>query len=80
MANIKGRRACREAGHVGVKAQWFVWTGEHRAPRKGEWFRSGAIPEAYQESTDDITIEYDIMRPAVVTARCPHCSAPLELK
>jgi hypothetical protein len=23
------------------------WTGEHRPPRRGEWFLSGAIPEAY---------------------------------
>jgi hypothetical protein len=57
-----------------------VWTGEHRAPKKGEYYRSGAIPAAYLATTDGITIEYDIMRLAEVTKRCPHCRVALECK
>lgn len=30
----------------------FVRTGEHRPPKKGEWFLSGAIVEAYQAPND----------------------------
>lgn len=77
---VKGKRATPAAGHVGKWGQWFVWTGEHRAPRKGEWYRSGAIPEAYEATTDGITIEYDILRPAAVKARCPHCMLPTEVQ
>ena len=29
-----------------------VWTGEKRPPRKGEWFLSGAIVEAYKTPAD----------------------------
>jgi hypothetical protein len=29
-----------------------VWTGEIRPPRKGEWFLSGAIVEAYKAHSD----------------------------
>lgn len=28
------------------------WTGEKRAPRAGEWFISGAIPQAYMAGGD----------------------------
>lgn len=35
------------------------WTGEHRAPRAGEWFLSGAIVEAYRAS-NDLMMEYHI--------------------
>lgn len=38
------------------------WTGEFRAPRKGEWFLSGAIVEAYFAPTDGIKSEYHIAR------------------
>lgn len=29
-----------------------VWTGEKRPPKKGEWFLSGAIVEAYRAKAD----------------------------
>lgn len=38
-----------------------VRTGERRAPRKGEWYVSGAIPEAYR-APNDLTIEHQIAR------------------
>lgn len=43
-----------------------VRTGEKRAPVKGEWFLSGAIPEAYQVK-GAMTGDYNIMR--LVTVR-----------
>lgn len=29
-----------------------VWTGEKRPPKKGEWYLSGAVIEAYQAPND----------------------------
>jgi transposase len=43
----------------------FVQTGEFRAPRKGEFFLSGAIPEVYQ-AHNDLQTEYDIMQEAPI--------------
>ena len=37
------------------------WTGEKRLPRKGEWFLSGAIIEAYQAKCD-MTTPFHIAR------------------
>lgn len=40
-----------------------VKTGEFRPPRKGEWYLSGAIPEAYQANMDYSTSQaYHILR------------------
>ena len=36
-------------------------TGEFRPPKKGEWFLSGAIPEAYF-APNDLTVSYFILR------------------
>ena len=36
-------------GAGGVRA---ILTGEFRAPKKGEWYLSGAIPEAYRADND----------------------------
>lgn len=47
-----------------------VWTGERRAPRKGEWFLSGAIIEAYA-AHDDLTQVYPIARLVVARRRSP---------
>ncbi len=35
------------------------YTGEKRSPQKGEWYISGAIPEAY-EAKNDLTNVYHI--------------------
>ena len=35
--------------------------GEFRAPRAGEWYLSGTIPEAYR-APNDLSAEYHIMR------------------
>lgn len=40
-------------------------TGEHRPPRAGEWYLSGAIPEGYRAPTD-LTQSFDILRIAKV--------------
>lgn len=47
---------------VGVRA---MATGEMRKPRKGEWFLSGAIIEAYR-ANNDLAIEYKIAKLVVV--------------
>lgn len=41
----------------------FVWKGEFRPPKKGEFFISGANPAVY-EATADIPLPYHIARPA----------------
>lgn len=33
-----------------------VWTGEKRTPKKGEWYLSGAIVEAYKAPNDLSTV------------------------
>lgn len=43
-----------------------VWTGEKRPPRKGEWYLSGAIVEAYR-APNDLTTPFHIAR--VVTVK-----------
>ena len=47
---------------VGVRA---VATGEHRSPRKGEWFLSGSCIEAYR-AENDLTTACHIARLALV--------------
>lgn len=44
-----------------VHREWFRWTGEKRAPRAGEYFLSGAIPEVYRASSDLDFVEFHIM-------------------
>lgn len=39
----------------------FIKTGEFRCPRKGEWFLSGSIAEAYL-APNDLTTEYHIVK------------------
>lgn len=39
-----------------------VLTGEFRVPRKGEWYLSGALPEAYRAPTDKMKSPYYILR------------------
>jgi len=39
-----------------------IRTGDFRKPKKGEWFLSGAIPEAYK-APNDLSVAYYIMRP-----------------
>lgn len=43
----------------------FVSTGEKRCPKKGEYFLSGAIIEAY-EAKVDLTTVYHIAKPVKV--------------
>lgn len=51
----------------------FVKTGEVRAPRKGEYYLSGAVPTAYR-APNDLTTPYAIMRMATsAETHCPHC-------
>lgn len=45
-----------------------VYTGEKRCPKKGEWYLSGAIAEAYQ-APNDLGGEYHIARIVEVIER-----------
>ena len=45
-----------------------VWTGEKRFPKKGEWYLSGAIIEAYL-APNDLTIEFRIAKLVRVVRR-----------
>lgn len=38
-----------------------VLTGEHREPKKGEWYLSGAIPTAYK-ARNDLSSKYGIVK------------------
>jgi len=38
-----------------------VWTGEKRCPKKGEWYLSGAVVEAYR-ALNNLTTEYHIAK------------------
>lgn len=42
--------------------QRFIKTGEKRKPLKGEWYLSGAIPEAYK-APNNLTQEHIICKP-----------------
>lgn len=38
-----------------------MWTGEIRAPKKGEWYLSGAIIEAWK-APHDLTMKFHIAK------------------
>jgi len=48
-------------------------TGEFRAPKKGEWYLSGALPEGYKAPAD-LNAEYHIAR-LIPLGDCPKCHA-----
>lgn len=50
------------------------WTGEMRPPRKGEWYLSGAVIEAYQAPNDLTTPYYiaELVGVKKVTTYAPH--------
>lgn len=50
------------------KKKKAVTTGEFRPPRKGEWYISGAIPEAY-DAKADLSCSYWIAR-LVENSKC----------
>lgn len=52
-----------EAWYKGNEHKYYIKTGEFRAPRKGEYYLSGAIPYPYK-SCGDLTIEFHIVRAA----------------
>jgi len=46
---------------VGVAGVMAVRTGEKRSPRKGEWYLSGAVVEAYR-APNDLATEFHIAK------------------
>lgn len=46
-----------------------IRTGEFRAPRAGEWYLSGAYPEAYR-AKNDLDVQYHICE--IVRTRTKH--------
>lgn len=50
---------------IGPKKTGFILSGEKRAPKAGEWYLSGAIPEAYRAPADLSDVFY-ILRPVPV--------------
>lgn len=57
-----------------LRTKWYVWTGEHRPPKKGEFYLSGAVIEAHR-SYGDMTYPYHIAREVTI---CPHCRTILD--
>ena len=49
------------AGHW-LRNEYFVYSGQKRFPKKGEYYLSGAIPEVYR-APNDISTTYHIMKP-----------------
>jgi len=51
-----------------TKASWIrenvraIWTGEKRPPKRGEFYLSGAIIQAYRTTHSDLTTPYHIAR------------------
>jgi len=56
---------------LGAKVKTFDFAGEFRAPKKGEYFLSGASVTAYL-AKNDLTQEYFIAKPHVPKT-CPCC-------
>ena len=48
--------------------EYLERTGEFRAPKKGEYYLSGAIPQAYR-ALNDLTQVYHILRPCASPPR-----------
>jgi len=56
-----------------LRTRYYVWTGEKRQPKAGEYYLSGAIPQVYR-AMGDSSYPYHIMRPATDDeTRCPTC-------
>lgn len=53
----------------GPKNHRAVYAGYKAKPKKGQWYLSGAIVEAYQ-APEDLTTEYPIAL-VLPTAQCP---------
>jgi len=66
LADMPKGSECRALGVTdplrGILYLRGVLTGEFRIPRKGEWYLSGAMPEAYRASTDKMESPYYILR------------------
>lgn len=58
-------------------------TKDVRAPKKGEWYISGAIPEAYR-APNDLSTEFRIAKivypPALNLPVCPTCGHKITLE
>lgn len=58
------------------RTRLYAWSGEYRSPRRGEFYLSGAIPQAW-EAPNDLNDAFFILRPATeAESRCPHCKRP----
>lgn len=53
--------------------RYFRWTGERRIPKRGEWYLSGAIIEAYQAPADNMVGSHYIAV-EVVLVSCVACN------
>lgn len=60
---IKGKKLCLpEAFRFNAVRHRFYETVDYRCPHAGEWFVSGAIPQAYR-AENDLSNEYLIVLP-----------------
>lgn len=64
MKTVKSSNIYRQGDIPSNRA--FMLSGEKRTPRKGEWYLSGAIPEAYQ-APNDISQVYHLLKEVKVT-------------
>ena len=76
MCKVKHKKTYREVESL-IKPKLFVRTGEFREPKAGEFFLSGAIPEAYK-APNDLSTSYNIMQLATPTELfCQFCGVKL---
>lgn len=59
MDPVKGRP--RPMGGIGVIGLAAKWTGKQRPPLKGEWYISGAIPQAYR-AVNNLKVSFPIAK------------------
>lgn len=59
------------------KGQRYIATGEFRAPKRGEFYLSGAIVQAYR-APNDLTSAYHIAKP-VLMKKCVCCDGTGEV-
>tara|TARA_R110002096_G_scaffold66682_2_gene162220 strand:- start:34938 stop:35174 length:237 start_codon:yes stop_codon:yes gene_type:complete len=61
MADRISQKELYEIGATDRSKVKAVYSGQFRPPRKGEWFMSGSIVEAYKAKSD-MTVSYHIAR------------------
>ena len=66
-----GERLDKSRAYPGPHGKFYMWTGEKRPPKAGEFYLSGAVIEAHR-SPGDMSHPYHIAH-EVLRPRCLRC-------